>query len=94
MEYTGKFEAGQWVYVAEDVSQSLPLNSRSQHAEVRSKQGKRLKVQFWPRALFPVIDLQKDAIVSLTFFLAEADLVSCEEHKCLARLAQSMSTLL
>lgn len=68
MEYTGKFEAGQWVYVAEDVSQSLPLNSRSQHAEVRSKQGKRLKVQFWPRALFPVIDLQKDAIVSLTFF--------------------------
>lgn len=94
MEYTGKFEAGQWVYVAEDVSQSLPLNSRSQHAEVRSKQGKRLKVQFLASCVVSCDRPAERCYCVSNVFLAEADLVSCEEHKCLARLAQSMSTLL
>lgn len=86
-----EFSYGDWVYLADDLSDSVNLNPSYQEQMVRDKAGKRLKIRNVVSSLSyrsgPHIHMHTSGYIVADIYVAEHEVMSCEEHRLLNKKA-------
>lgn len=86
-----EFSYGDWVYLADDLSDSINLNPSYQEQMVRDKAGKRLKIRNVIGSMRymrgPHIHMCTSGYSVADIYVAEHEVMSCEEHRLLNKKA-------
>lgn len=84
-----KFTYDDWVYLADDLSDSVNLNPSYQEQMVRDKAGKRLKIRNVIGSMSyrrgPHIHMCTSGYIVADIYVAEHEVMSCEEHRLLSK---------
>lgn len=86
-----EFSYGDFVYLADDLSDSVNLNPSYQEQMVRDKAGKRLKIRNVIGSMSymrgPHIHMCTSGYSVADIYVAEHEVMSCEEHRLLNKKA-------
>lgn len=86
-----KFTYDDWVYLADDLSDSVNLNPSYNEQVVRDKAGKRLKIRGALGSVQyrrgPHVNMCTSAYIVADIYVAEHEVMSCEEHRLLSKKA-------
>ena len=86
-----EFSYGDWVYLADDLSDSINLNPVYNSQLVREKAGKRLKVVARYDGLYyrrgRHVNMCTSAYIVAGIYVAAHEVMSCEEHRLLSKKA-------
>ena len=86
-----EFSYGDWVYLSDDLSDSINLNPSYQEQMVRDKAGKRLKIRNVIGSMSymrgPHIHMCTSGYSVADIYVAEHEVMSCEEHRLLNKKA-------
>mgnify|MGYP007068519213 FL=1 len=86
-----EFSYGDWVYLSDDLSDSINLNPSYNEQMVRDKAGKRLKIRNVVGSMIyrrgPHIHMCTSGYIVADIYVAEHEVMSCEEHRLLSKKA-------
>ena len=86
-----RFTYDDWVYLADDLSDSVNLNPAYNEQIVRDKAGKRLKVREVIGSMSyrrgPHVHMRTSAYIVAGIYVAAHEVMSCEEHRLLSKKA-------